>query len=83
MTLFNTIDTVTFTTGSSGTYPSFIGTMGSFALACASQNNSLPKSMFHGMAYSSEAKLKGLWYFDENSLPRPNLANPFNMEPKF
>lgn len=31
----------------------------------------------------SEAKLIGLWYFDENSLPRPNLANPYNLEPKF
>lgn len=25
----------------------------------------------------------GLWYFDENSLPRPNLANPYNLEPRF
>ena len=29
----------------------------------------------------SENELKGLWYFDENSLPRPNLANPYNIEP--
>lgn len=31
----------------------------------------------------AETKLKGLWYFDENALPRPNLANPYNLEPKF
>ena len=27
--------------------------------------------------------MKGLWYFDDNSFPRPNLANPYNLEPKF
>lgn len=39
--------------------------------------------MLQALSQVSETKLKGLWYFDENSLPRPNLANPYNLEPKF
>ena len=31
----------------------------------------------------AETRFKGLWYFDENSLPRANLANPYNLEPRF
>lgn len=36
-----------------------------------------------GIVQLSETKLKGLWYFDENSLPRPNIVNPYNLEPQF
>lgn len=32
---------------------------------------------------AAETKWKGLWYFDQNALPRDNLANPYNLEPKF
>ena len=31
----------------------------------------------------AETQFKGLWYFDESSLPIPNLANPHNLEPRF
>lgn len=74
--MFESSDAITATTGSSGIYPSFKGTIGSLVLYC--------NDFFYGMVSdSSETKLKGLWYFDENSLPRPNLANPYNLEPKF
>lgn len=84
ISIFKLSDTITFTTGSSGIYPSFKGTIASLSLGCTAQElNNGARSNNHILPYSSESKLKGLWYFDENTLPRPNLANPFNIEPKF
>lgn len=81
--LFQESDTITVTTGSFGTDASFKGTIGSLSLGCATQPMNYQRSIFQGSIGVSETKLKGLWYFDENSLPRPNLANPYNLEPKF
>lgn len=34
------------------------------------------------MVDATKTTLKGVWYFDESPLPRANLANPYNLEPK-
>lgn len=85
LVLFEKSEFVTITIGSIGTDASIKGTVGAVSMRCGTQenSNSNPKNMFQAFFDVTETKLKGLWYFDENSLPRPNLANPYNLEPWF
>lgn len=84
-TLFDSSGKISLQTGSTTAEPSFVGTMGSFAFRCRREDALVnqQKSPDYFLANLAETKLKGLWYFDENSLPRMNIYNPYNLEPRF
>ena len=84
LTPFDSSGVLTFKTGSSATEPSFKGILASVAVKCRRWHGSnLHNLSPYRLATLAETKLKGLWYFDENSFPRLNLANPYNSEPRF
>lgn len=72
-------------TGSYGSEPSFKGMIGSFTMRCRREDgfNSWHKDIAYFLPSLAETKFKGLWYFDVETLPRDNLANPYNFEPRF
>jgi hypothetical protein len=73
------------TAGSNLTEPSFVGIFSSIAMRCHKlmlQSEGHHISITYNTAVTAETKLRGIWYFDENIFPRPNLANPYNNEPK-
>lgn len=79
--LFGSTGEISVITGSYGTDPSFKGTIGGYSMKCGAEN--FFKDNDYYLAGVTETKFKGLWYFDENTIPRPNLANPYNLEPRF
>lgn len=84
--LFDSTGIKTIKTGSEGLEPSFVGIIASVSAKCRRLQliqSPWQRSQQYYLANLAETRFRGLWYFDEVTFPRPNLANPYNIEPRF